>query len=309
MDRLVPLVSVIIPVFNDTDRLRLCLEALSQQTYPQSSYEVIVVDNGSDKSPETLLSNFPGMEIRFLFEAKVGSYAARNLAIQHAQGDILAFTDSDCIPNRDWIQKGTEKVSATNNCGLVAGKVTIFYQNGEPSNSAELYDKVSAFPQKRYVEKGKFGVTANLFTLKRIFQEVGYFNDQLVSAGDNEWGTRVNEAGYQMAYAEEAVIKHPARNSIKSIRNKALRVAYGLYQLSLIERSDKNKVHYKFKQLYRTGRDIKTTLNLIIKILYETEIPTLKDRQTLILLAGYIRYLRIIESIRLEIGLSPQVSR
>jgi len=57
-----PFVSVIIPVYNDSIRLRTCLQALEEQTYPQSSYEVIVVDNGSDESIEPIVAEFSQMK-------------------------------------------------------------------------------------------------------------------------------------------------------------------------------------------------------------------------------------------------------
>ena len=61
-----PFVSVIIPVYNDPIRLETCLQALEEQTYPKSSYEVIVVDNGSDESIEPIVVEFPGRLSRFL---------------------------------------------------------------------------------------------------------------------------------------------------------------------------------------------------------------------------------------------------
>jgi glycosyltransferase involved in cell wall biosynthesis len=304
-----PFVTVIIPVFNDFDRLRLCLEALTQQTYPKASYEVIIVDNGSDESPQKLSSDLQDFELKFLIENKVGSYAARNLGIQHSRGDILAFTDSDCIPKESWIEKGVKRLIGIEKCGVVAGKVSIFYQKEDCLNTIELYEKVSAFPQERYVKKAKFGVTANLFTFKDVFQKVGFYNEDLVSAGDKEWGARVHEAGYVIAYAEEAIVLHPARNSIKSIENKSLRVAYGLYQLSLIERLSKNKVMYRLKQFMRVIRDIKNTLDLAFQMLYIPEIPSFRERIKIMFLAFYFRYLRIFESLRLEVGLPPRVSR
>jgi glycosyltransferase involved in cell wall biosynthesis len=304
-----PFITVIIPVFNDLDRLRLCLEALTQQTYPKASYEVIVVDNGSDESPQKLSSDFQNLELKFLFESKVGSYAARNLGIQHSRGNILAFTDSDCIPKESWIEQGVKQLTGIEKCGVVAGKVSIFYQKEDCLNIIELYEKISAFPQERYVKDAKFGVTANLFTFKNIFQEVGYYNENLVSAGDKEWGTRVHKAGYIVAYAEEAIVLHPARNSIRSIENKSLRVAYGLYQLSLIERLSKNKITYRLMQFIRVIRDVKNTLNLASQMFFTPEIHSFKEKIKIILLAFYFRYLRIFESLRLEVGLPPRVSR
>ena len=118
-------VSVIIPVFNDAKRLKICLAALEKQTYPQDYYEIIVVDNGSDKSLENVVRQFPRVKLACCLDP--GSYAARNHGIYIAKGEILAFTDSDCIPARDWLETGVKCLLTTANCGLLAGKIEIFF--------------------------------------------------------------------------------------------------------------------------------------------------------------------------------------
>ena len=86
-------VSVIIPVFNDAERLKICLTALEKQTYPQDYYEVIVVDNGSDENLENVVKQFT--QAKLAYYPELGSYAARNHGIALAKGEILAFTDAD----------------------------------------------------------------------------------------------------------------------------------------------------------------------------------------------------------------------
>jgi glycosyltransferase involved in cell wall biosynthesis len=66
------------------------------QSYPKSLYEIIFVDNGSVENIEVLVSQFP--QTSFTNEPKPGSYAARNKRISIARGEIIAFTDSDCVP-------------------------------------------------------------------------------------------------------------------------------------------------------------------------------------------------------------------
>ena len=99
-------VSVIIPVYNDSARVKICLEALEKQTYPQNLYEVIVVDNASDEYPaiKDVVCQFS--QAIAAYESRPGSYAARNKGISLAKGDIIAFTDADCIPAKNWIEKG-----------------------------------------------------------------------------------------------------------------------------------------------------------------------------------------------------------
>ena len=104
------LVSVIIPVYNDAERLKLCLDALARQTYPGDRYEVIVVDNGSQQDPELVTSRYE--QVTLAHEACRGSYAARNTGLALARGDVLAFTNSDCIPAADWIEHGVARLGA-----------------------------------------------------------------------------------------------------------------------------------------------------------------------------------------------------
>ena len=87
----IPLISVVVPVFNDEARLAGCLDALAMQTWPASHREVIVVDNGS-VPPVALRAG----AARVIVERRPGSYAARNAGVAAAAGEILAFTDADC---------------------------------------------------------------------------------------------------------------------------------------------------------------------------------------------------------------------
>jgi glycosyltransferase involved in cell wall biosynthesis len=229
MENKLNFVSVIIPVYNDSDRLSICLAALENQTYTKDRYEVIVVNNNSTEDIQSVVEKFTFARIAHEFQQ--GSYAARNKGISLAQGQILAFTDSDCIPSPNWIEKGVEVLEKTENCGMVAGKIELFFQNQDKPTVIELYDSMSFLRQKLFIEELKFGATANLFTFKTCFDKVGLFDANLKSSGDREWGQRLFKAGYNQAYAENACVAHPARNNIKEIRKKAIRIVEGLYTL------------------------------------------------------------------------------
>jgi len=217
-----PFVSVIIPVFNDAHRLQTCLLALESQTYPQNDYEIIVVDNDSYESIEKNIGRFGHVSV--FMEKRPGSYAARNRGIASAKGEVIAFTDSDCIPSPDWIEKGVENLHHHHpQCGLVAGMINLFFKNPQHLTPVELYESLMAFPQKTYIEKLHFGATANMFTLKSVFDEVGVFNDKLQSGGDREWGQRVFSLGYKQVYAKDTCIDHPARFSFRQLYQKLVR--------------------------------------------------------------------------------------
>lgn len=219
-----PFVSVIIPVYNDAARLQKCLEALSRQTYRE--FETLVIDNGStEPGLELLRERFEN--VTFLREEKPGSYAARNKGIGLAKGEIIAFTDADCVPDARWLELGVKKLQETPNCGFVGGRVAVFAENPESPTQAELYEVRWAFPQKTFIERNNFAVTANIFTWCKVIDAVGKFDDNLKSAGDREWGNRVVRHGYTVVYDYAACVNHPARRSLEEIRSKLRRATGG----------------------------------------------------------------------------------
>ncbi len=221
-------VSVIIPVYDDLERLKICLQALENQTYPRNLYEVIVVNNDPSANIEPDIVHFG--HVRVICESHRGSYAARNRGILKAKGTVLAFTDSDCIPLRDWIEKGVENLLGQQHVGLVAGRIEVAVSNPENPTAIELYEKVTAFQQKRYIERFRFGATANLFTFRHVVREVGHFNDTLFSSGDFEWGNRVFAAGHRQIFADDACVLHPARKTFTQRFRKRIRIIRGKYE-------------------------------------------------------------------------------
>lgn len=228
-----PFVSVIIPVYNDSDRLKTCLAALEQQNYVKDLYEIVVVDNGSDDyvAVKQMVAQFP--HARLTQESTPGSYAARNQGIEIARGDVFAFTDADCIPANDWIEAGVNYLSTTPNCGLVAGKICMFFQNPYNPTIVELYESVMGLPQQMFLEKYYYGATANMFTLRHIMENVGKFNSQLKSSGDVEWGQRVHRKGFRQIYAESVLIEHPTHASFSDFLRRTRRLAGGHYDFRL----------------------------------------------------------------------------
>lgn len=223
-----PFVSVIIPVQNDLERLQTCLQALERQSYPQDHYEILVVDNASDAP--VALSECP--HARVFFEGRRGSYAARNTGIAHARGEIFAFTDSDCVPADDWLEQGVAALRGVEPCGCVGGNIEFFFRDPAHPTAVELYDSVMHLDQEAFIRRKQFSVTANLFTFRQVVETVGAFDSSLESNGDKDWGQRVASHGYRLAYAERAVVKHPARQTFAELRRKVTRVVKGAADLS-----------------------------------------------------------------------------
>jgi len=215
-------VSIIIPTYRDWGRLAKCLDAIAAQTYPQHLIEVLVVNNDPDDSVPLSLSVMQG-NVHVLCQERPGSYAARNLGVIQSRGEIVAFTDSDCVPMPDWIERAVARL--TNGEERIAGRVELFFRS-EALTWAEIYEKAFAFNQKISAQYG-CSVTANMVTWKKHFDTVGLFNESLLSGGDNEWGRRASLLGIKVAYAEDVCVKHPARHSVRDLLKKRRRQAGG----------------------------------------------------------------------------------
>lgn len=288
-------VSVIIPVFNDVERLKLCLKALEGQTYPKDSYEVIVVDNASEEDIKSIVAEFS--QARYAFEDKVGSYAARNQGISIAKGDILAFTDADCIPNPDWVEKGAASLQSVSNCGLVAGRIDLFFKEPDCPTPVELYESIEMdFSQEENVEKDHFGVTANLFTFKSVIHDVGGFDYTLKSGGDREWGGRVFAAGYQQIYADDVLIAHPARHSFSQLYKRIARFTGGQYDLFM------SKNPSSWESAMNLIGSFKPPFRSFYRIWTNDKLYNLKRKMQFILVMFFARYVVISEKISLYSG-------
>jgi glycosyltransferase involved in cell wall biosynthesis len=217
-----PLVSVVIPVFNDRDSLILCLGALGKQEYA-GPLEIIVVNNGAPGDLTDLMEQF--VNVVFIDEPKAGSYAARNAGIARASGTVLAFTDADCLPYPLWIVSGVRTLLAIPRCGFVGGRVQLVPRNPDRASVSELFDAMFGIPQRWYVEGRHFAATANMFTRCNVIQKVGAFRYDLRSSGDVEWGQRVFAADYSAVYDDAAVVRHPARDYAASIKKLRRTVA------------------------------------------------------------------------------------
>lgn len=293
-----PFVSVIVPVYNDTHRIGKCIESLLQQTYPHDKYEVIIIDNGSTDETREIIKKYP---VKLLIEDKIqSSYAARNKGIKNARGEVIAFTDSDCIPDSNWIEKGVNNLLQVPNCGLVAGKVNLFFKNPEKPTAVEIYESVNAFPQKAGIEKYRYGVTANLFTWRSVSENVGLFNDKLKSGGDIEWGGRVFSYGYKQVFAEDTCVAHPTRYSFSQLYKRTVRIVGGIDEWKgrnnfFIIGISKDMVKFIISFLALL---VKVTFNMApFKKLNES-----KQKIQYIFVFVFVGIVRILEKIRLKLG-------
>lgn len=256
-------VNVIIPTYKDWDLLKLCLDALRKQTYPQELFNVLVVNNDAES---TFDDRFEIAEnVTILNEKKPGSYAARNKALQYADGKYVGFTDSDCIPDANWIKNAVEMFENSPETDRIGGRMKMFCPN-DKTTLGDLYDQTFAFPQKDYV-RGGFAVTGNLFVRRKLFDTVGLFDDNLMSGGDSKWGLTAKDKGFNIVYSDDIFVNHPTRSSIRELKIKTIRIGKGLRKVFKDEKKPKFLsliyiyIRFNLKRFYQETKMKNPTLN------------------------------------------------
>ena len=232
-----PTVTLIVPVFEQWDLVPDLVDAIEKQKYRPENFEAIFVENGSGNFENHLsLPNWA----KVLFCESPGSYAARNKGLESAKGELIIFTDADCVPSDCWIKVLLDSYQNMGDDTLFAGQILVRSKKKKP-NIAELHDIVSGLPQGRYVSRG-YAVTANLAIPRKIFDVVGNFDERRFSGGDADFCKRALFSGYHLKYVPEAIVYHPARASWHESVTKVRRVKGGQIKVGNLSR----KLKYGF---------------------------------------------------------------
>lgn len=189
--------SIIIATRNRPAQLADCLASIQALNFPPNQFEVIVADDGSDPAVQPV-PRFAS--VRILRQQHGGPGAARNLAARHAAGQMLAFTDDDCRPRREWLAELDARLSS----GTAAGG-RIF--NGLPENrwaaaSQVIHDFL--YQQPRHFN------TNNLAVPREDFLALGGFDPswQRAAAEDVDFCERWIASGRTLVYVPNAIVDH-----------------------------------------------------------------------------------------------------
>lgn len=173
-----PLVSVVVPTCGRPALLARCLQALESQSLPAERYEVIVSEDRERHGPAS----------------------ARNRGWRRARAPIVAFTDDDCVPDRDWLRRGLEAFSAGTDA--VRGRIVM-----PLPDSPTDYER-----DARGLERAEF-VTANCFVRKPMLEAIGGFDERyrLAWREDSDLHFALLRRGARIVHEPGAIVLHPVR--------------------------------------------------------------------------------------------------
>lgn len=212
--------SVVVPTHGRPRSLGACLHALSCLDFPKDAYEVIVVDDGSDYAVREVTERFNrDMQTRFVrLRAKTGPATARTVGVREARGTIVAFTDDDCSPDRDWL-KALDNAFPDDPGAIAVGGLTINECAGNLYSTATQYLLDALFEwYNRNPGDAKFFPTLNLACGQRAFLDIGGFDPSftLAAAEDRDFCDRWREAGGRLIHEPRAIVRHAHRLTLRS---------------------------------------------------------------------------------------------
>jgi glycosyltransferase involved in cell wall biosynthesis len=274
-----PTVSVVIPHYNDLAGLEICHARLVKQTWPREDFEIVVADNNSACGIEAVRAAAPSATV---VPAPVqGAGPARNCGAAAASGRVLAFIDSDCVPDPEWLAEG---VAALQRFDFVGGQVVTFPREAARPTSIEAYETVFNFNFRHYIEKVGFTGTGNMFVPRHVYDRVGGFRAGV--AEDVDWSFRARALGYRLGYAERAVVGHPARRNWKDLEQRWARMEAEHFLLCREQRW--GRVRWVIKALVMP-------LSVVPhagKVLRAERLPNMRSRLGAILVLGRLRLWR-----------------
>ncbi len=214
-----PIVSVIVVAKNEEKYISACLDSLVVQDFPKDSYEIIVVDGGSkDRTPE-ICRSYPVK----LISTGSGISHQRNVGISAAKGKYVAFTDADCIADKNWLRKLVEQAEKTDKNTVAVGGPNLVFDTDPPLS------RIIGYAQETFLGSGGSVQTSipdksgyvdsipncNILYKREVVAREKYY-EGLSIGDDSELNFRLRQKGYKFLYLRDAIVWHHRRASLKS---------------------------------------------------------------------------------------------
>ncbi len=197
-----PFVSIALITFNERTNIAGCLRSLYVLDYPQSRYEVVVVDGGSTDGTLETLRRFP---VSVIIDTRKCRGVARNTAVNNAKGDIVAFIDADCLATSSWLKEHV-RIHRNHSVLVVGGSVL---QGGDRSLATRIYHETYFAAQLPSVPPRITWdlATCNASFKRATFRDVGLF-PEMDRGEDSLLCWEALRKGYEVVYDPSPQVVH-----------------------------------------------------------------------------------------------------
>jgi len=245
------IVSIVVPTYNRKEDLEQCLNSIFKQNFDRNKYELIVIDDGSSDGTRDLIkklrSKFP---IKYFYQKNQGPAAARNLGIKKAKGEIMAFIDSDCVADKDWLVNLVKGFNAERKIAGVGGQIRVL----NPQSLIEKYADIFLFNHQECIENAKeepphMG-TLNCAYKVGILKKIGLFDTSpsLIYGEDLDLCWRLYFSGYKLGYSSKAIVFHQPETLVQQLRKNFI---YGSVKCKILKKHQE-----KLKKDYNSSLSI-----------------------------------------------------
>jgi GT2 family glycosyltransferase len=247
-----PFVSIVVPVRNGERTLRDCLVSILRTDYRDDRREIVVVDNGSSDATAQIVRRFP---VRYVLEQRRGLSEARNRGIAESGGEILVFTDADCVVTTSWLRELVRGFEESPGAAVVAGDVLAF-PAGTPVERYLALRKPSYMSWSR-AQKHTWFQFGNAAVRRRTFDSVGRFDTRFRGGcEDIDFSWRLLGAGLELCWRPSAIVFHQNRASIPRLFRQQM--LYGRNHARLL-RKYPGHVGWTWGDEFAAWRDIAQT--------------------------------------------------
>ncbi|TEU16555.1 MAG: glycosyltransferase [Anaerolineales bacterium] len=261
-----PFVSIIVPVYNGSRTIDALLSSLLELDYPANRHEILIVDNKSTDGTRERVQRYP---VTLLEETEIqGSDAARNRGVEAAKGEILAFTDADCVVEPTWLKRllanheelhwggfsGSTRAYPSSNliaryCAhakvldLSLQQKSLFQPDGM---GERLCSRISVLDYRSHISSptGLFNPpTTNVAYRRVVFEKIGYFDQKMLPTGgdfDLAWRLQT-QTDWQIAIVPDAVVYHQHRENLAGFTSMYRSYGGGYAILALKYSSDSER--------------------------------------------------------------------
>ncbi|MGQ9507404.1 MAG: glycosyltransferase, partial [Candidatus Bathycorpusculaceae bacterium] len=225
-----PKVSVIVPVKNGAAYIRELLDSLLQVGYGEDKLEIIVVDGNSTDNTRQIVSQYP---VKLLLEERPGLNAARNTGVKNSSGEIVLFTDADCIVTKNWVSRIVDNFRDFQ-VGCVGGNVVGYYDSFLSHYSDESFIPVMRIFRKKEALNSvkppqKYPAGCNMAIRRDALNKVGLFDEDIKYGFDeDELVERICKGGYTMVLDPEVLVKHKHRPALRELLRQNFSYGRGL---------------------------------------------------------------------------------
>ena len=194
-------VSIVIPTRNAAKTLRECLESLKDLNYPKSLIEIIITDGMSTDDTEKIAAFY---NVKLIKNKKISIATGRNLGFAFSSGELIAFTDADCVVDKNWIKNSIKYFDNPLVAGLSGPIHTPEEQDyfGKAVSflfSLACYLKISTHKEdEKEVKEVDDFPTCNAIYRKKALKKVMPLDEKLLTGEDVELNYKLRQAGYKL---------------------------------------------------------------------------------------------------------------